>query len=105
MAKMSLPTLPPMKHVKNGKHCYLVTFKNKWQEGKCVAVKGMTKTVAKIEGGETTGKVVWTEEFLQEHPELGKLDTYRKAKAPAKPGGRRSYFLVFEPHDEQVSLR
>ena len=105
MAVMNIPKLPPMKHVRNGKYCYLVTFKNVWQDGKSVAVSGSTKTVGKIEGGDVVGKVIWTDGFLAEHPELEELDAYRTLKNPNAPSGQRRYFLRFEPHDEMVSLR
>ena len=105
MTVLSTPQLPPMKHVKNGKYCYLVTFKNRRQNGRCIAVKGQTKTVARIEGGDVTGKVIWTDAFLSEHPELEELDTIRQLKEPGSPKGRRSFYFIFQPHDEFVSLR
>ena len=105
MAVMNIPQLPPMKHVRNGKYCYLVTFKNVWQDGKSVAVSGSTKTVGKIEGGDVVGKVIWTDDFLARHPELEELDAYRTLKNPDAPLGKRRYFIRYEPHDEMVSLR
>ncbi len=60
---MAYPQLPPLKYVKNGKYCYLVTFKNKWENGQSVSVKGETKTVGQIERGDLTGKVIWREFF------------------------------------------
>ncbi|EFY07185.1 IS1634 family transposase [Succinatimonas hippei] len=105
MAVMNIPKLPPLKHVKNGKYCYLVTFKNVWLDGKSVTVPGSTKTVGKIEGGKVVGKVIWTDAFAAEHPELEALDAYRMLKNPDAPSGKRRYFIRFEPHNEMVSLR
>ncbi len=85
MAVMNIPKLPPLKHVKNGKYCYLVTFKNVWLDGKSVTVPGSTKTVGKIEGGKVVGKVIWTDAFAAEHPELEALDAYRMLKNPDAP--------------------
>lgn len=105
MAVMNLPTLPPLKHVKNGKYCYLVTYKNVWDKGSCKAKKGNTKTVAKIEGGDVVGKVIWLDDFLEQHPELEEVDTYRRRKDAVDDNDRNFYYLYFEPKDEIVSLR
>ena len=102
---MNIPQLPPLKHVRNGRYCYLVTFKNVWQDGKSVAVSGSTKTVGKIEGGDVVGKVIWTDDFTAAHPELEALDAYRTLKNPGAPSGKRRYLIRFVPHDEMVSLR
>lgn len=77
MAVMQTPVLPPIKHIRNGKYCYLVTFRNEWINGKSVPVKGDAKTVGKVAGGDVTGPVIWYEAFLEKHPELMELDTFR----------------------------
>ncbi len=115
MAGMTIPELPPIKHVKNGRYCYLVTFKNEWGPSRkdpakkqVTARKGCTKTVGRMEGGEPFGKVIWTLEFLAEHPELKEVDTFRRVREVVKDKSgqeRRFYEFTFEPHDEQVSLR
>ena len=105
MAVMQPPELPPIRHVKNGKYCYLVTFRNEWVDGKSVHVKGETKTVGKIAGGETTGPVLWNEAFLEQFPVLKEIDTFRVERKLPGIRKNRSYGWDFCPRDEMVSLQ
>lgn len=105
MAVMQTPVLPPIKHIRNGKYCYLVTFRNEWINGKSVPVKGDTKTVGKVAGGDVTGPVIWYDAFLEKHPELMELDTFRVEKKLPGKRKKRSFGWDFRPRDEMVSLQ
>ncbi len=111
---MTTLVLPPLKAQKNGAYCYLQTFKNEWVKpqpgsspgtGKSKPVKGKTKTVAKIEGGGPEGRIIWYDDFLQEHPKLSEVESYRRLMTSHQNSKIKSYQICFEPKDEQVSLR
>lgn len=104
MAVIEAPKLPPIKHVKTKKYCYLVTFSNKWDAASKMsrAVKGDTKTVGKIVGGGTTGVVEWKPEFIEKFPELENLITTRVEKTKGRVKGKKSYMFTFKPADDEM---
>ena len=66
------PELPPLLFNRNGKYTYVCSYENVWDSEKhiSVRVKGKTRTVGKIIGGELTGTIEWTEDFINQYPIL-----------------------------------
>lgn len=90
------PQLPPLKAVKSGAHYYLCTFKNQWQNGRSVCVKGSTKSVGVVTGRKKTGRIKWKQTFLNEYPELSKFNVFRE-EDENHSGRLGRYHLRFEP--------
>lgn len=103
MAVVEIPSLPPLKAVLSGKNYHICTFKNKWVDGKCIPVKGSTKTVGKIIGG-PTGLVNWTDDFLKNHEELEQFDVFRIVDEKAKKGKLKKYKFEFKATDPLITL-
>ena len=66
MAVVDAPELPPLLFNRNGKYTYVCSYENAWDSERLmsVRVKGKTYTVGKIIGGELTGTIEWSEDFL-----------------------------------------
>lgn len=103
MAVIEKPVLPPLKAVLSGKNYHICTFKNEWIDGKCVPIKGSTKTVGKIIGG-PTGLINWTDEFLKEHQDLEQFDAFRIVDEKAKKGKLKKYKIDYKPADPLITL-
>lgn len=93
------PKLPPLKVVKSGANYYLCTFKNQWQNGRSVAVKGSTKTVGVVVRQQSTGRIKWYEEFLMAHPELRKFNAFRVEADGNDKRKMKAYRIKFELRD------
>ena len=95
MPPFAVPDLPKFIVNSSGKHKYVFTYRNRWDPVKQRAyrTKGDSKCVGKllpVEGKDDCGEIVFTEEFLKQHPALEHLRVFRYR------GGR----LEFEPKDE-----
>lgn len=95
------PKLPPLKAVKSGENYYLCTFKNKWLNGRAVAVKGSTKTAGVIVKQQKTGKIKWKEYFLVEHPQLRNFTAFR-LEDEGNELRKKSYTIKFEPRESDA---
>ena len=65
-----------------------------------VRVKGKTFTVGKIIGGELTGTIEWTEDFLNQYPILETLKTIRVVDKLKSKGKLTRYKLEFSQADD-----
>ena len=65
-----------------------------------VRVKGKTYTVGKIIGGELTGTIEWTEDFLNQYPILETLKTTRVVDHLKSKGKLTRYKLEFSQADD-----
>lgn len=102
MAVVNAPELPPLLFNRNGKHTYVCTYKNKWDPElrRAVRIKGKNVTVGKLADGELTGKIVWTEEFLNQFPILNKLKVLRVVDTVKSKGNLTRYKLEFSQADD-----
>ena len=104
MATKETPKLPPLSVNINDKYTYLSTYKVVWNAELQQArkLKGFNKTVGKIICGGKEGLIEWTEDFLEQYPDLKDLNCYRVLKS--KSGNKGIYEYKFEPKSEMISL-
>ena len=102
MAVIDAPQLPPLLFNKNGKYTYVCTYKNHWDPklGRSVRTKGENVTVGKILGGELTGRIIWSEDFIKQFPILSVLKTERVVDKFKSKGKLTRYKLEFSQADE-----
>ena len=102
MAVVDAPELPPLLFNRNGKYTYVCSYENAWDSERhmSVRVKGKTYTVGKIIGGELTGTIEWTEEFLNQYPILDTLKTTRVVDKLKSKGKLTRYKLEFSQADD-----
>ena len=102
MAVIDAPQLPPLLFNKNGKYTYVCTYKNHWEPklGRSVRTKGENVTVGKILGGELTGRIIWSEDFIKQFPILSVLKTERVVDKFKSKGKLTRYKLEFSQADE-----
>ena len=102
MAVIEVPQLPPLLFNKNGKYTYVCTYKNHWDPklGRSVRTKGENVTVGKILGGELTGRIIWSEDFIKQFPILSVLKTERVVDKFKSKGKLTRYKLEFSQADE-----
>ena len=96
------PELPPLLFNRNGKYTYVCSYENVWDSEKhiSVRVKGKTRTVGKIIGGELTGTIEWTEDFINQYPILKNLKTDRVVDKLKSKGNLTRYKLEFSQNDD-----
>ena len=101
MAVVDAPELPPLLFNRNGKYTYVCSYENVWDSERhmSVRVKGKTFTVGKIIGGELTGTIEWTEDFLNQYPILETLKTIRVVDKLKSKGKLTRYKLEFSQAD------
>lgn len=102
MAVVDAPELPPLLFNRNGKYTYVCSYENVWDSERhmSVRVKGKTFTVGKIIGGELTGTIEWTEDFLNQYPILETLKTIRVVDKLKSKGKLTRYKLEFSQADD-----
>ncbi|WP_406017030.1 hypothetical protein [Succinivibrio sp.] len=102
MAVVDAPELPPLLFNRNGKYTYVCSYENVWDSERhmSVRVKGKTYTVGKIIGGELTGTIEWTEDFLNQYPILETLKTTRVVDKLKSKGKLTRYKLEFSQADD-----
>ena len=96
------PELPPLLFNRNGKYTYVCSYENAWDPVRhmSVRVKGKTVTVGKIIGGNLTGTIEWTEDFLNQYPILEKLKTTRVVDKLKSKGKLTRYKLEFSQAED-----
>ena len=102
MAVVDAPELPPLLFNRNGKYTYVCSYENAWDSERhmSVRVKGKTYTVGKIIGGELTGTIEWSEDFLNQYPILETLKTTRVVDKLKSKGKLTRYKLEFSQADD-----
>ena len=96
---MQNPKLEKMLVLKSGKKYYLCTYQNAWDAQKQRSYRSSTTTVGKIISGNKFGEIEWKSFYLELHPELQTLRSFRREDGVIefKP---RKLFSEFEPKEQ-----
>ena len=96
---MQNPKLEKMLVLKSGKKYYLCTYQNAWDAQKQRSYRSSTTTVGKIISGNKFGEIEWKSFYLELHPELQTLRSFRREDGVIefKP---RKLFSEFEQKEQ-----